>query len=118
MLARTVSEIIGTDRDVAGDGWRSRRLVLAGEGLPYSFHETILDAGVCLRFAYRTHRETVYCIDGEGEVEDVASGNRWPLRPGSLYSVSIGDDHIVTTRVETRLICIFDPPLAGQEEAE
>jgi L-ectoine synthase len=118
MLQRHVDEVVGTERDVQGAGWKSRRLVLAGDGLPYSVHETTLDAGVTLRFSYRSHRETVYCIAGDGAVRNVATGQTWPLRPGTLYSVGIGDDHVVTTRAETKLVCVFDPPLGGREEAD
>ena len=118
MYVKTVDDVIGTDRDVAGDGWRSRRLMLAREGAPYSVHETTLDPGVRLQFSYRSHRETVYCVEGRGAIEDLGSGRQRPLLPGSLYSVGIGDDHVVTTQTQMRLICIFDPPLIGDEEAD
>lgn len=118
MLARDVRDIIGTERDVHGEGWMSRRLVLAGDGLRYSVHETIIEAGTTLRFTYRSHRETVYCVAGDGSVRSVATDEAWPIRPGSLYSVGVGDDHIVTARSELKLLCIFDPPLEGREEAD
>jgi L-ectoine synthase len=118
MLARHVEEILGTERDVAGDGWRSRRLLLAGDGLPYSVHETVIDAGAMLQFEYAVHRETVYCIEGSGSIRDVSTGRSWWLRPGSLYSVGIGDGHVVTTETGMKLLCIFDPPLEGREEAD
>lgn len=118
MFVRNVKDILATERDVAGNGWRSRRLILARDGLKYSVHETILEASVALRFAYAAHRETVYCIEGEGSVRNVVTGETWPLRPGSLYSVAIGDDHVVTTQSPMKLVCIFDPPLEGQEEAD
>jgi L-ectoine synthase len=118
MFARDVEDILGTERDVAGDGWKSRRLIVAEDGLKYSVHETSLDAGVTLRFVYAVHRETVYCIEGEGSVSNVSTGEVWPLRPGCLYSVGIGDDHVVTTDSAVKLVCIFDPPLEGTEEAD
>lgn len=101
-----------------GNGWRSRRIILASDGLKYSFHETTLDAGVELRFAYRSHRETVYCIEGEGLIHDVRTGEVSALIPGVLYSAGIGDDHIVETTTEMKIICIFDPPLIGNESAD
>lgn len=118
MLARDVRDILGTERDVAGEGWKSRRLLLARDGLKYSVHETTIEAGTRLRFTYQVHRETVYCIEGEGSVRDVAGGETWPIRPGSLYSVGVGDDHVVTSVTELKLVCIFDPPLEGREEAD
>jgi L-ectoine synthase len=118
MFSRNVQEIIGTPRDVHGEGWKSRRLVLAGDGLPFSVHETTVAAGACLRFAYRAHSETVYCIEGRGTVEDVAAGMVHQLEPGTLYSVGIGDDHILKAETEIKFLCIFEPPLVGTEEAD
>jgi L-ectoine synthase len=117
MIVRSVTDVIGTARDVHGQGWKSRRVVLAGEGPDYSVHETTLDAGVTLRFEYQHHRETVYCIAGEGTIEDLGAGRVVRLGPGGLYSAGIGEDHIITTDTEMKLVCIFSPPLAGDEEA-
>jgi L-ectoine synthase len=118
MFDRSVEEILETERDVHGQGWRSRRLVLAGDGLPFSVHETTVDSGQTLRFAYRSHSETVYCIAGRATVEDIGSGRVVDIRPGSLYSVGVGDDHVVRTSAETTFLCVFAPPLVGAEEAD
>jgi L-ectoine synthase len=114
MFTRSAKEIIGSERDVHGSGWKSRRLVLARDGLPFSVHETIVDAGAVLQFTYRSHSETVYCIEGKGTVEDVAVGGIIELEPGCLYSVSIGDEHILTAKSEMKFLCIFEPPLTGR----
>ena len=63
---------------------------------------------------YEHHRETVYCVSGEGQVEDLTSG----LAPGGLYSAGIGEPHRFATATEMRLLCLFTPPLAGTEEAD
>jgi L-ectoine synthase len=118
MIIRHVEEVLGTDRDVLGDGWKSRRLVLAAEGIGYSVHETTLEAGISLPFEYAHHRETVYCVSGEGRIEDLSSGRAASLSPGGLYSAGIGEPHRITTATEMRLLCIFTPPLAGTEEAD
>lgn len=118
MIVRSVSEIVGSERDVHGKGWKSRRLVLADEEIGYSVHETTLEAGVELPFEYQRHRETVYCIDGEGSVEDVDAGVTVPLRAGSMYSAGIGEPHVVRARTQVKLLCVFTPALAGAEEAD
>ena len=118
MFSRSVADVAGTERDVHGDGWRSVRLVLAEDGLPFSLHETTVAAGSSLRFAYRSHSETVYCVRGRATVEDVAAGTRTELRPGSLYSVGIGDEHVLTAESEVTFVCVFVPPLVGSEEAD
>ena len=118
MIYRTVDELVGTDREAVGDGWKSRRFLLAEDKLPFSVHETTVAAGAELRFKYRNHSETVYCIEGEGSIEDVASGKILPIKPGTFYSVGIGEDHILRTQRDTRFLCIFEPALEGQEEAD
>jgi L-ectoine synthase len=113
MIIRSVNEVTGTERDVHGEGWRSRRLLLADDGIGYSLHETTLDAGIELRFEYRNHRETVYCLEGEGSVEDVASGRRTVLRPGSMYSAGIGEPHVVRTDTQMRVSASSPPRSAA-----
>jgi len=117
MLIRSVDDVIGTDRDVHGGGWKSRRVFLSDDELGYSVHETTVAAGTQLRFTYRHHRETVYCVQGEGSIEDVATGHVVPLAPGGMYSAGVGDEHVLTCNTETKFLCIFTPPLIGTEEA-
>jgi len=118
MLIRHLDQISETDRDVHGPGWRSRRLVVAEDGLKYSFHVTTLDEGAEQEFEYRDHRETVYCVEGEGIIEDLSDGRVEHLAPGSLYSAGIGEPHRITAVTPMRLVCVFDPPLLGTEEAD
>ena len=117
MFIRSVEEVLGTDRDAAGDGWKSRRLILARDGLTYSVHETVIAANKTLRFLYHDHRETVYCITGEAIVTNLATGETREMKPGTLYSVNSGDDHQVVTKTVVKFLCIFDPPLVAREEA-
>jgi len=118
MLKRTLDQVDGTERDVRGDGWRSRRLVVAEDGTPYSFHITVLDPGAQLRFEYTRHRETVYCIEGTGTISDLAAGDTMALEPGRLYSAGIGEPHEIVALTQMTLACVFTPPLKGTEEAD
>ena len=118
MLTRRLDQVEGTERDVHGEGWRSRRLVVAEDGTPYSFHITALDRGARLHFEYTRHRETVYCIEGEGTITDVAAGETFALEPGGLYSAGIGEPHEIEALTEMTLACVFTPPLEGTEEAD
>jgi L-ectoine synthase len=117
MLIRHLDEISNTERDVHGSGWRSRRLLVAGDGLDYSFHVTTLDEGARLHFEYEDHRETVYCLQGEGRIEELSTGRTERITPGSIYSAGIGEPHVIIADTRMHLVCVFDPPLAGTEEA-
>lgn len=115
MIVRSLSEVVGTERDVAGEGWRSRRLLLRDDGMGFSLHETTVEAGAELDIEYRHHLEACYCLDGEAEVEDLASGERHVIRPGVVYALDQHDRHVVRVRQALRLVCVFNPALAGAE---
>jgi L-ectoine synthase len=57
MIVRTTAEITGTDRDVAAESWRSKRIILAGDGVGFSFHETTIEASSVHDFHYQHHVE-------------------------------------------------------------
>lgn len=63
-----LEDVIGTDQEVKGENWTSRRLLLARDGMGYSVHDTIIKAGTETHIWYQNHLEAVYCIEGEGEV--------------------------------------------------
>ena len=117
MIVRSVQDIINTDRDVRGDVWASRRLLLAkdGAGLGFSLNETIVEAGAQLDLWYKHHIEANYIVEGEGTVEDVVTGKVYPLKPGTTYTVGKHDRHIVRATTRMKLLCVFSPPLTGRE---
>jgi L-ectoine synthase len=115
MIVRKLTDIIGTDRDVDDGNWVSRRLLLRKDGMGFSMHETILRAGTETYMWYKHHLEAVYCIDGEGEVEDLATGTVHRLEPGTLYALNNHDKHVVRAKTDIRTVCVFNPPVTGQE---
>lgn len=115
MIVRRLSEVIGSDCDVSGQTWRSRRLLLQSAGMGFSLHDTIIHAGTTTEMWYRHHLEAVYCIEGEGELEEVATGVVHPIAPGTVYALDQHDQHILRARSQMRMVCVFNPPLTGQE---
>ena len=116
MIVKNVGDIIGTEREVAGDGWVSRRLLLKKDGLGFSFHETVIAAGSEHLFWYKNHLEAVYCVAGDGTIEDLASGRIHQIRDGVLYALNDHDRHILRGGSrDMRLICAFNPPVTGRE---
>ncbi len=110
-----LDSLAGTDCDVQGSGWRSRRLVLADSGLGYSLHDTTMFAGTELAMHYKNHIESVYCISGEAEVVDDETGEVHPISPGTLYVLDQHDRHTFRAKTEVRNICVFKPALTGGE---
>lgn len=115
MFVKTLSDTLGTADHVTGDAFESRRVLLARDGLGYSFHDTLIKAGSTQHLEYKNHVEANYCIAGEGEVEEVATGRTWPLTPGTMYVLDNHDAHIIRARTDMRLLCVFTPALAGTE---
>ena len=115
MIVRTLDEVVGSDRDVAGKGWRSRRLLLRREQLGFSFHDTTVAAGSELNLEYRHHLEACYCLEGEAELSDLASGERHPIRPGTVYALDQHDRHTLQVKTDLHLVCVFNPALTGDE---
>jgi L-ectoine synthase len=115
MIIRSVDDLDGSDRDIRGDGWRSRRLLRRDDGMQVSLHWTELPAGGELDLQYRHHLEANLCIAGEGEVEDLASGEVHALRPGVMYALDQHDHHRLRARTNIQLICVFWPALVGTE---
>jgi len=117
MLITSLENIKGTDREVRpkDNEWVSNRLLLKKDGAGFSFNDTTVFAGTELNVCFKNHIEACYCISGEGEIKTVADGKIYPIHPGTLYSPDKGEKHILTAKIDLRLICIFNPALTGKE---
>jgi L-ectoine synthase len=115
MIVRDLATASKTDRRVVSNGWESTRLLLKDDAMGFSFHITTIYAGAELPMHYRHHVEAVYCISGEGSIEDLATGQVHQIRPGVLYALDKHDRHILRGRTELILACAFNPPVTGQE---
>jgi len=116
MIVITSDNVAGSERDVSGPGWQSRRMIVRDDGMGHSVHETRVQHGAELHLHYKNHFETNYCVAGEGEVENTLTGEVFALRPGTIYALNQHDPHIVrATQSDLLLVCVFTPPLAGNE---
>ena len=115
MIVRSTAEVVDTDRDVAGEGWHSRRLLLRRDGMGFSLHDTTVEAGSELHLRYRHHLEACYCLEGEAEVTDLATGQVHRIGPGTVYALDAHDRHVISVQRDLRLVCVFNPALSGAE---
>jgi L-ectoine synthase len=115
VIVRHLSDIEDTDADIKQENWRSKRIILAKEKVGFSVHETTLYAGTVNDFWYANHIEAVFIVEGEGEIEDKATGEVHQLQPGSLYLLNNHDKHQVRPRTTMRTVCVFNPPVTGRE---
>ena len=114
MIIRKLSDIVGTERDVAWGNGQSRRFLLEKDGMGYSLTDTVIEAGTESLLEYKNHMEACYCIEGSGEVEDM-DGNVHPIEVGTMYALDKHDKHYLRATTTMRLVCMFTPALTGQE---
>lgn len=115
MIVRHLDEITGTERDVAGPTFVSRRLLLAGDGVGFSLHDTVLYAGTTTEMWYQNHVEAVYCVAGHATLVDHVNDRTHEVRPGTLYTLDGHEKHTLTVHDDVRMVCVFNPPLTGGE---
>lgn len=115
MLVRNLTDLIGTEAEVKGNGWTSRRLLLARDGMGFSLHDTLIHPGHELHLHYTNHLEAVYCIAGEGRLIDKDTGEEHRISPGIVYALDRHDRHMVQADTEMRMVCVFNPPVTGRE---
>jgi len=115
VIVRSLEDVVGTDRDVEGEGWRSRRLLLRRDELGFSLHDTTVAAGAELNLQYKHHLEACYCLEGEAELVDLTSGERHAIGPGTMYALEQHDRHTLTVQRDLHLVCVFNPALTGGE---
>jgi L-ectoine synthase len=117
MIVRHLDEIIGSERDVKAENgnWVSRRLLLRDDEMGYSLHETTVFAGTETFIHYKNHLEAVYCVNGEGEIEDLETGQIHNIRDGTMYALNSHERHHLRARTDMRMVCVFNPALTGTE---
>ena len=115
MIVKYLDEVAGTDQEVRAKTWTSRRLLLHRDGMGFSLHDTVIHPGTETRIWYQNHLEAVYCIEGEGEIEEMATNQKHAIRPGMVYALNNHEDHLLRAKSRLRMVCVFNPPLVGRE---
>ena len=80
-----------------------------------SFHVNRCRAAPAPELWYKHHWEANCILTGTGRVEDLGTGEAWPLAPGSLYNVGPKDRHCVTAETDLHLVSVFCRPFRGDE---
>ena len=117
MIVRRLDELrnTGAADKVAGGTVDVVRYLLAADGAGFSVSDVLAPAGLANTLQYKNHVEANLVLEGEGTVEDLATGEVHALAPGTLYVVYPTDRHVVRSTTDIRFISIFNPPLIGGE---
>jgi L-ectoine synthase len=116
MFVRSLADVEATDKFVEWGNGTSHRLLTEQDRMGFTVCHTVVRAGTESVLQYRNHLEACYCVDGEGEVEDM-DGNVFPIRKGDIYVLDKHDRHFLRGGKDSDLILVsvFNPPLAGTE---
>ena len=115
MIVRDFNKLKDTVRSVSDARWNSVRMLLADDGMGFSFHITTLEAGSEHTFHYKHHFESVYCMSGRGSITDLGTGETHEIRPGVMYALNLHDRHTLRAEEELVMACCFNPPVTGTE---
>ena len=117
MIVRDLEAAEKSERRVVdpNNNWESTRLLLKNDNMGFSFHITTIYKGADFQMHYQHHLESVFCMSGEGEVETLADGKKYPIKPGTIYILDKHDKHILRAFSEMKMACVFNPPVTGDE---
>jgi len=115
MIVRTKEDLKGTIGEIGTGNWSSCRFLHKEDGMGVTLTDAILNPGLDQVFWYKNHLEAVYCLEGEGTLEDLATGRIYVIKPGTLYALDKHDRHRLKVKTKMRVICTFVPPLLGGE---
>jgi len=96
-------------------GFISNRILLASDGVGYAMTKTIVPVGERQFWHYKNHLESCYCVSGKGLLTNATTGEYWAIEPDTTYVLDHHEAHYFEALEEVTLICVFNPPLVGEE---
>jgi len=109
------NDLIGTNRDVKFQEGRSIRMILEKDNMGFSFHKTIIPKGKKGHWHYKYHKESCYCIQGNGILTNLKTGESHLITVGNIYILDNYDNHTFECLEDVILISVFNPPITGGE---
>jgi L-ectoine synthase len=117
MIVKTREDVEGGpgDTTLSGGNARTLRYLLRDDRVGITVSDITVGAGGNKILHYKNHMEANLVIEGEGTVEDMATGEVHQLKPGTIYVLDKHDRHRLNATTTMRLICVFTPALVGGE---
>jgi mannose-6-phosphate isomerase-like protein (cupin superfamily) len=101
--------------EFAPGGFMSYRVLLKSDGMGYSMSKTVIPPKGKQFWHYKNHVESCYCVAGRGQVTNQITGEVHEILPDTMYALNNHDPHFFEAFEEVTLICVFNPPLTGNE---
>jgi L-ectoine synthase len=94
----------------------SNRILLDSDKMGYTLTKTVIhpEAGQVFQH-YKNHLESCYCVSGHALLINAETGEEHHIKPDVTYVLDNHDPHYFEAFEETVLICVFNPPLTGNE---
>jgi L-ectoine synthase len=96
-------------------GMISNRFLLKKDNMGFTVTLTEIPKGEERHWHYINHLEACYCISGHAILKDLDEYQEYLIKPGVLYALDKHDDHKFLALEDTVLLCVFNPPLIGNE---
>lgn len=117
MIIRGIEDLkeSGMIVDCPKGAFRSHRYLTEKDGLGYTITKTVIPTGDAHHWHYKKHLESCLCVSGSGIVVNKETGEKRWIHPWDMYSLDKHDSHTFQAIEDTVLICVFNPPLTGNE---
>lgn len=119
LLMKSLSEVVGSDRNVFFEGGYSRRFLAAPDGYNISVHNTLCHASFNARLHYPHNVEANYFIKGQGQYawENGQHQREFAFEKhhGTMFLVEHDAHEVKIGARDSIAICLFFPPLKGTE---
>jgi len=94
----------------------SNRFLLEQDGMGFTFTKTIIPKNNKTNFwHYKNHLEACYCISGNATLINLENDEKHKITKDVLYVLNNNEKHRLITHEDTVLLCVFNPPLKGNE---
>jgi mannose-6-phosphate isomerase-like protein (cupin superfamily) len=93
----------------------SNRILLDSDNMGYTLTKTVIEPGKRVFQHYKNHLESCYCVSGHATLTNARTGEEFVIEPDVTYVLDQHDPHWFEAQEKTVLICVFNPPLTGQE---
>ncbi|MBO0853696.1 MAG: ectoine synthase [Nocardia sp.] len=90
-------------------------MVLADDGVGFSYHETTVAAGTETPLHYPDYYEAVWVLEGHGALRDRDNEMTYRLAPGVMYLLDGHERHTIVAETALRMYCVFAPAVPHEK---
>jgi L-ectoine synthase len=103
MFVRTLNDLVQGKGEIRTPSWSSHRLLHKDDGIGVTLTDAVLEPGMHQAWWYKNHLEAVYCLEGEGVLEDLATGKFYKIKAGTLYALDKHEPHRLLVKRRMRV---------------